>query len=276
MTEINRIWDKNLMVTNLIGGDPSDFKTVKIKHSYCHKGQQPNSRFFYIRNGKFTVTFNNATIPETIEAVKGDILYLPNDIGYEAFWENEEEIDFITLIFCLTDDNNQIATLSDRIVLMAHDQYDLHLINFEEMRMIFKTSPVGHKFKALSLFWKILHDILSEWTKSKLEENNDIYHGIIYIENNFYNEIDVNKLARMCGLCPSAFRKKFHKAIGMSPVEYKNYLKTKKAIELLTTGEFSIAEIAAAVGFSEDLYFYKVFRKFWGDSPKRFIQNLKK
>jgi len=274
---MNEIWDKNLMVSNLIAGDPSDFKTVKRKHSVCHKGQQPNSRFFYIRNGQFTITYHNGSLSETIVAKKGDILYLPNDIGYEAYWENEDEYDFVTIIFTLTDENNEIITLSDKIELMVHDQYDLHLINFEELRMIFRASSSGYKLKALSLFWKIMNDILTEWTKTNYSKNNgSVYPAVNYIENNFYNEINVDKLARLCGLCPSAFRKKFRKAVGMSPIEYKNYLKTKKAIELLVTGEFSISEITAAVGFSDELYFYKVFKKFWGNSPKRFVQNLKK
>ena len=57
----------------------------------------------------------------------------------------------------------------------------------------------------------------------------------------------------------------------MSPIEYKNMLKIKKAAELLKTGGFSVTETAKEVNIEDIYYFSKMFKKYMGITAQNFI-----
>ena len=58
----------------------------------------------------------------------------------------------------------------------------------------------------------------------------------------------------------------------MTPNEYINRLRINQAKELLTNTDMSVFEIAEAVGFSDQNYFGRVFKKQTGTSPKKYIK----
>ena len=74
-------------------------------------------------------------------------------------------------------------------------------------------------------------------------------------------------------------RKLFKKEVGVSPLEYMTKLRMKSAETLLTTmwaNEYSMAEIAQMCGFSDALYFSRVFKKYYGCSPSNFYKQRMK
>jgi len=62
----------------------------------------------------------------------------------------------------------------------------------------------------------------------------------------------------------------FKEAMGVSAYSYVLDLRLSKAAELLLSSELSIAEIAYETGFSDPLYFSRIFRKRCGSSPEAF------
>ena len=98
-----------------------------------------------------------------------------------------------------------------------------------------------------------------------------IYKGIIFLENNYLQDISVGNLAEMCSTSEGNFRRLFKKYKNMSPITYRNYLRIKKACDLLGSGEYSVAEAAEAVNIPDVCYFYKLFAKFMNTTPKSFI-----
>ena len=70
-------------------------------------------------------------------------------------------------------------------------------------------------------------------------------------------------------------RKLFQKEMGMTPLKYMIDLRMKKAESMLAaawTRECSVAEVAESCGFSDALYFSRVFKKYHGCSPSAFIK----
>ena len=57
---------------------------------------------------------------------------------------------------------------------------------------------------------------------------------------------------------------------GISPGDYFMNIKINNAISLLESTKKSISEIADALGFSDPLYFSRVFRRRVGVSPRAF------
>lgn len=70
-------------------------------------------------------------------------------------------------------------------------------------------------------------------------------------------------------------RKLFQKEMGMTPLKYMVELRMKKAKSMLAaawTREYSVAEVAESCGFSDALYFSRVFKKYYGCSPVEFVK----
>ncbi|MCM1545409.1 MAG: AraC family transcriptional regulator [Clostridiales bacterium] len=75
-------------------------------------------------------------------------------------------------------------------------------------------------------------------------------------------------------------RKLFKKEIGDTPHGYLIKLRMRRAKSLMLSGvtnrfsDFSVTQIAEACGFSEPLYFSRVFKKYYGVAPSHYLKNL--
>ena len=89
-----------------------------------------------------------------------------------------------------------------------------------------------------------------------------------YINRNLYSkELKAETVAKTFFVNPCYFSVLFKKNMNVSFKEYLNYERIKKASELLDDTDLLIKEIADAVGFSDALYFGKVFKKYRIVSP---------
>ena len=77
-------------------------------------------------------------------------------------------------------------------------------------------------------------------------------------------------LARACHLSVSRFAHLFRSVTGTSPLRYLENLRVWKAQELLIGTTRAVKEISREVGFSDPLYFSKVFRRHLGSGPRAY------
>jgi len=80
----------------------------------------------------------------------------------------------------------------------------------------------------------------------------------------------LEELAEQVGLSPSRFRTLFKALTGHSVVRYQNWVRVNKAKDLLLSGEYSVAQAAAEVGFHDTYYFSRLFRKMTGYAPSHY------
>jgi transcriptional regulator GlxA family with amidase domain len=59
-----------------------------------------------------------------------------------------------------------------------------------------------------------------------------------------------------------------------SPIDYLNYYRVECAAHLLTDGNMNVAEVAARCGFADSSAFIKQFRRYKGDTPKRYKSRM--
>lgn len=82
-------------------------------------------------------------------------------------------------------------------------------------------------------------------------------------------QLTVEALARAQGLHRSRFSRVFRNETGMSPKEYMQRLRLRKALMLLQDPDLTVSEIAHACGFADPAYFSRLIRTTTGLSPKR-------
>ncbi len=84
-------------------------------------------------------------------------------------------------------------------------------------------------------------------------------------------------LERLLELCPYSqeyLNRMFRLYLKTTPTEYINTLRMAYATELLVSGRHSITEICFASGFNNLSYFYTVFHRMYGCTPKEFAKRM--
>ncbi len=83
-------------------------------------------------------------------------------------------------------------------------------------------------------------------------------------------KVTLEDLAQRVGMSLDHLGMRFHKEMGVPPIEYRTRLRLLRARELLTTTAKSISEIGSEVGFPNLNYFGRLFRKRYGISPSEY------
>lgn len=91
--------------------------------------------------------------------------------------------------------------------------------------------------------------------------------AIRYIHENYDENHHNSYYAKLCGLSESRFYYTFSNLLNMTPQTYLESLRIEAARNLLITTDISIKEVAEQVGYEDQLYFSRVFKKNIGVSP---------
>ena len=103
-----------------------------------------------------------------------------------------------------------------------------------------------------------------------LGENSKISFAKNYMEQNYDKEINVGELARQMGYSTPHLINKFKAYYGVTPKAFVSQIKILKAKELLLSTDKLSREIAHSLGFLDELYFIRFFKKHTGLTPKQF------
>jgi transcriptional regulator GlxA family with amidase domain len=80
-------------------------------------------------------------------------------------------------------------------------------------------------------------------------------------------EAPVASMVRLSGLPERTFKRRFQKAVGMSPLEYVHALRLERAKQLLETTDETLEKLAERVGYEDATFFSRLFRRKVGLTP---------
>ena len=101
-----------------------------------------------------------------------------------------------------------------------------------------------------------------------------VLNAVKFIQFNYAHEIGIDDIARAVGVSRSHLYRVFMSNLGRSPIDYLTQYRIDEACALLKTSTLSIAEIAVSVGFFDQFYFSRVFKKNVGVPPSRYLASL--
>ena len=103
-----------------------------------------------------------------------------------------------------------------------------------------------------------------------------VLSAIKYIQFNYSRDISIDDIARSVGVSRSHLYRVFINNVGQSPIDYHTNYRIGEACNLLRSSSLSIAEIAVSVGFFDQFYFSRVFKKLKGVPPSRYLAQSEK
>ena len=124
-------------------------------------------------------------------------------------------------------------------------------------------------YKYESLCFQLLYELQLEMEKQAKEYS--IQTVVTYMERNYERDISIQELAQQVNMSPSSFSKAFKKAYHMSPNQFLTSIRIEKAKQLLSPA-VPLKDVASSVGYQDEFYFSRVFKKLEGISPSIFVK----
>ncbi|MGN1408663.1 MAG: helix-turn-helix transcriptional regulator, partial [Eubacteriales bacterium] len=104
----------------------------------------------------------------------------------------------------------------------------------------------------------------------KDNSNPYIRKALMYIAARYSEPLTISSVAEMLKLSPNHFSALFQKVVGMKFHEYLCRVRVEESKLLLLSSDYSLTDIAVAMGFPDQSYFCKVFKKIVGLPPGQY------
>ncbi|TBL79569.1 response regulator transcription factor [Paenibacillus thalictri] len=98
---------------------------------------------------------------------------------------------------------------------------------------------------------------------------------VTYIKENYDKDISVKLLSQYVMMGENYVSALFKKKTGQTLIHYLHEVRVKQAIHYLLQTDMQIQEIGLKVGFVNDNYFIKIFKRLTGSTPSQYRQRQK-
>lgn len=173
------------------------------------------------------------------------------------------------------------GTESQRLLSMTKLTHDKPIVTESPVDL----EPLFHQVEATGMapFQRerssaCLHLLLSYYMEhypqeKVLQKNDYVVSAKEYIENNYWKAtLTVSDIVKYVSIERSYLFRLFKDATGMSILSYLKAIRIKRACTLLHSSKFSIKAVAWSVGYQDQLYFSKVFKKATSYSPSEYMK----
>ncbi|MBQ9973437.1 MAG: helix-turn-helix domain-containing protein [Oscillospiraceae bacterium] len=195
-----------------------------------------------------------------------DLIYLPKNSNYQVVTDTRG--DCWAINFYLADDE-------DYAPFMIHCGNSAPYIEaFEQAVRHWRRKSEGYQMKCFSCLYQILYLLRRDYIldHSVNPKQAILAPALKYIQNNYTQQsIRVEALAQACGISQVYLRRLFNEVYGTSPIKYINARRLDLAKELLTSQLYSIRDLAALTGYSDESVFSREFKKATGLSPRSYL-----
>lgn len=154
-------------------------------------------------------------------------------------------------------------------------------IDIDEWRSWLKSDKTLGVAKILGLrgrlLWWLVETIpdLDEILTLHLSSHSRFSDVFQYIEDHLGADLRLADLASVHGITPGAFAAAFTRSTGTSPKEYLQRRVNQEAIRWVIGSNLRMKQVADKLGFSDEYYFSRFFRKLNGCPPKEYRERMR-
>ncbi len=121
---------------------------------------------------------------------------------------------------------------------------------------------------------EILDNIVSNIYATRNIKHPELLQRVMnFLEENYHKQITLEDVSKIALLSPFRFSHVFREEMGLTFINYLTKTRINKAKVLLKETNLSLSEVACKVGFSDQSYFTKVFKKIESITPREFRTN---
>ena len=231
-------------------------------------------QLIYIRKGKIYVQFGNEI---TTVTAGNAIIYRPGDPQKYSYLK-KDKYESVYVHFsgsCAEQTLIDLGIADKRIFpVLATDEMDLLV---EKLLPEHRLSKKGYKILENSILLNMLCLIARSDEESAVitTAKQKIEKILLKMESNITNKFTIKDYADELFLSVDRFSHLFTETVGVPPHRYMLTLKTNRAKQLLIQTDHTIGEIAKFIGFTDPLYFSRIFKKHCGSTPMQFRKSAR-
>ena len=224
----------------------------------------PFSRLYYILSGEGTLS---AADGRELRMTGGMLYFIPSGMTFSYRCDGSLE----QLFFHVTvrgADRYDLLTACDGFLSMPSAE----AADGTVARLFREKDPLS-AIRLESILWRDVSALLSMKPPSltPFESYSPlIRHAIGYIRAHLSNRLQTGEIAEALFVSPSCLSSHFRREVGVSVGRYVDDMVFFRARELLLRDSASIGEISARLGFCDQFYFARKFRRLHGQSPIAF------
>lgn len=283
---------------------PNIIRTYSASRNTHWSVVEPDNILVYIFDGECIFDIDG----NIYNAKSGSVIFIPANTHYFRHPVNDTVCTFLYMHFTLDTEikclNNQDAlALVQSFKIHFSDTYFEHKSNFNDMQLLICNSTIHDDNKVINdcifsimqyiknqymesnfifsiLLWRIFSMMMLN-TVSLLIDTNGLNFSlgipremkdiIFYIKNHYNQNISIDDICKYSFLSKQQLIRKFKKYLHTTPTAYIiDYRLCMAKSMLMTDSSLSIKEIAYEVGFFDQHYFCRIFKKKTGLSPSEY------
>ncbi|MBQ8507627.1 MAG: PocR ligand-binding domain-containing protein [Clostridia bacterium] len=221
---------------------------------YKEQGVAPSQSYFYQKENALLAKVKTGSIKE-VKAMLNDLL------GYVLFSEGGR-------IESMRAHAIELTTLLSRIAIEGGAQPE-EIFNLSS-RFILRMN----ESQSIDVLCQLLQDMAESFMGAMFSRtdkgNPHIRHALLYISEHFAEPLTLAGVAAQVKLSPNYFSALFRQMAGMSFREHLMRVRVEESKHLLLSSSHSLTDIAMAVGFADQSYYCKVFKRIVGMTPGKF------
>ena len=252
---MNEQW-KNIVITQIsvaVYVAPNTGKSV-------HKNRPFHGLVLNDSNAVRDYVFDNGQLMHTYE---NPLFYLPKGSSYQ--------VEQLQAGGCYA--INFDADIEDAPFSMTFRNTESLLHNFKAACAEWKGKSDHATLLAMRTLYDGIYQMQNEMKKSYVSKTHLslIASAVEEIERSFtQNDLNVSRLAALCGISEVYFRRLFLNTFGISPKEYIIQKRIEYAKALLSSRDFSVTEVGILCGYAEPCHFSREFSRRVGISPAQY------
>jgi len=130
----------------------------------------------------------------------------------------------------------------------------------------------GYEFVTKTLLQQLLIAISQNIRKQNQKYSTSLKMEKIikYMHQNINNRVTLTELSELVQLSSPYLSRTFKETTGYCVMEFFNKMKIDKAKELIIEGNKKVKDVAQVLGFTDEFYFSRIFKKIEGISPSEY------
>ncbi|MDK8462087.1 AraC family transcriptional regulator [Marinobacter sp. SS13-12] len=200
----------------------------------------------------------------------GDLVLIPAGAAhrYTAAPENPWTIHWVHYAGPLAENFRQHMGFTDDIRIQHIGRQPRLLVDFNGLLSVrqtgFRTPGLVHVANRLRQLLAAVPLSVGEASHAQ-QPDLDIIHN--FMREHLDERITLGQLADLTGLSPAHFATRYRALTGVSPIQHFLHLKVEQACQMLDTTDHSFTQISNMLGYDDNYYFSRLFKKVMGQSP---------